>query len=305
MKDRADGVARSGRGTRLREPPAAGDRRVPLKALDQLVRDGDTVALGGSWLSSHPMAAVRQLVRGGRRDLDLVSLTGGLDVDVLVGAGCARSVAFSFVSLGPFGGAPRFRDAVERGAVATDEHTGHGLTVALEASSRCLGFMPFHGPAGTALAARYPTEASPVDGAPVSVAVALTPDVAILHADAATPDGHTLLAASLGIDHLIARASQRVIVTAERIVDSLPASGSRYLSSSEVHHIMDAPWGAHPLAHAPRYAMDWRRLLEYAGAAATADGFDAWLRAHLGVGEAEYLERLDRRRRRRLRGTAA
>lgn len=265
----------------LRPPPPAGPKVVVLEELPALVPDGATVGLGGTWLSSRPMAAARELVRVGRRDLRLVALTGSLDVDVLVGAGAVREIAFCFVSLGPFGLAPRFRHAIERGEVAVDEHTGHGLTVALEAASRGVDFMPFHGPVGTSLAPRYPTIASPVSGEPVQIVEARPLDVAVVHADAATPAGHALLASTVGVDVVTARAADRVIVTAEQIVDRLPASGSRYLTASEVTAVVSAPWGSHPLAHAPAYGPDWRALLDYTDAAADADGFAAWLRADL------------------------
>lgn len=252
-------------------PAAVGEKVVPLSALAELVPDGSTVGLGGAWLSAHPMAAVQQLVRGGRHDLHVVSLTGSLDVDVLVGAGAARRVSYCFVSLGPFGLAPCFRRAAESDALELDEHTGHGITTALEAAARRLDFLPFYGPIGTSLAERYPTRNG------VQIAEALPLDVAILHAEAATPDGHVLLSASGGVDLPLARAAGRVVVTAERIVDRLPASGSRYLAAQEVHHVIEAPWGAHPLAAIPTYALDWQALLEYSDAAATAEGFDAWL----------------------------
>ncbi|MCZ7526502.1 MAG: hypothetical protein M5U14_09085 [Acidimicrobiia bacterium] len=253
--------------------------------MPDLVPDGTRVALGGTWLSSRPMAAVRELLRAGRRDLHVVALTGSLDVDLLVGAGAAEAVSFCFVSLGPFGLAPRFRAALETGAVRADEHSGHGLTVALEAASRGLDFMPFYGPVGTSLADRYPTVPSPVTGAPVQVAPAERPDVAVLHAEAATPDGHVLLAGALGVDVVTARAARTVVVTAERIVDRLPASGARYLAPAEVHHVVEAPWGAHPLAHVPEHGMDWRSLLAYADAATTPEGFAVWLAADLAGSE--------------------
>jgi hypothetical protein len=40
---------------------------VPLGRLSEFVPDGSLVGLGGAWLSNHPMAAVRQLVRDGRK----------------------------------------------------------------------------------------------------------------------------------------------------------------------------------------------------------------------------------------------
>ena len=255
----------------LRTPAPPGEKVVPLAALAELVPDGSTVGLGGAWLSSHPLAAVRELARAARGNLHVVSLTGSLDVDVLIGAGAVRVLSFCFVSLGPFGLAPCFRRAAESGAVELDEHTGHGLTTALEAAARRLDHLPFYGPIGTSLSDRYPTR----DG--LQVAEALPLDVAILHAEAATADGHVLLSGSGGVDLPLARAASRVIVTAERIVERLSASGSRYLPAQEVHHVVEAPWGAHPLASVPDYSLDWQALLAYADAAATAEGFETWI----------------------------
>lgn len=266
---------------------------VPLERIADLVLDGTSVAIGGTWLSSRPMAAVRELVRAGRRHLHVVSLNGTLDVDLLVGAKCCERVSFCFVSLGPFGLAPRFRNGVEAGELDADEHTGHGLTVAVEAASRGLPSLPFFGPVGSALAERYPPTADPVTGATVHVAAALPVEIAILHAEAATADGHVLLSGTVGIDVITARAADRVIVTTERVVERLPASGARYLAPADVDHVMETPLGAHPLAQAPDYAMDWRVLLAYAEAAATPDGFMRWLADDLAGDEVERRSRID------------
>ena len=286
--------------------PEPGSRVRPLSVVGELVADGTTVAVGGTWTSARPMAAVRELIRAGRRDLTVVSLTASLELDLLVGAGAARRAVFCFASLGPFGLAPRVRAAAEAGRLELDEHTGHGLTVALEASSRGLDFLPFHGPVGTALAGRYPTVASPVSGEPVEVSAALPVDVALLHAEAATPDGHVLLPRSVGIDVLTARAADRVVVTAERVVERLPEpAGARYLSPSEVHAVVEAPWGAHPLACAPQYGLDWRTLLDYSRRASTAEGFAEWLADDLRATESQRRDRIDDDRRRRLRASGA
>jgi glutaconate CoA-transferase, subunit A len=285
----------------LRRPPPVGRRVGELAHVADLVPDGATVGVGGTWLSSRPMAAIRQLIRAGRRNLRVVSLTGSLDVDLLVGSGAAESVTFCFVSLGPFGLAPRFRAAAEAGAIAVDDHTGHGLTTALEAAARGLDFLPFHGPLGTSYAARYGTVVSPSTSRPVESAAALPLDVALLHAEAATPDGHCLLAGTVGVDLVTARAADRVIVTTERLVDRLPQSGARYLTASEVDLVIPAPWGAHPVAHVPDYGLDWRALLDYADAAVTDEGFDAWLSADLAEDESARRERISPERARLLR----
>lgn len=285
----------------LRRPPRGGSRVRPLSALGEIVTDGATVAIGGTWLSARPMAAVRQLIRARCTGLRIVSLTGSLDVDLLVGAEAAERVAFCFVSLGAFGLAPRFRRALEDGTIAAEEHSGHGLTTALEAASRGLDFLPFYGPVGTSLADRYRTIASPISGRPVQIAEAIAPDVCILHADAATSEGHVLLAPTVGVDVITARAADSVVVTAERLVDELPHCGGQYLSPANVDHVMEVPWGAYPLAFVPHYGMDWRALLAYADAAGTGRGFDNWLAANIGDSEEDVLRLLDEQTRARLR----
>jgi glutaconate CoA-transferase subunit A len=87
------------------------------------IPSGARLALGGAMIMS-PMAFVRELIRRGKRDLSLVvSPIGGINVDMLVGAGAAASVEFPQISMGEFGLAPNFRRAVEAGYVKTREHS--------------------------------------------------------------------------------------------------------------------------------------------------------------------------------------
>lgn len=81
------------------------------------------IAIGGAMVMS-PMAFVRELVRRKAKELDLVTVPiGGINVDMLVGAGCVRSVEFPQISMGEFGMAPNFRRAAERGRIVTHEHS--------------------------------------------------------------------------------------------------------------------------------------------------------------------------------------
>ena len=80
-----------------------------------LVRNGDLVALGGHTRAA-PMALIRELIRQGRRRLGLITVpTGGLNVDLAVGAGVADRLHFAQVGLEEYGMAPNFRAAVQAG----------------------------------------------------------------------------------------------------------------------------------------------------------------------------------------------
>jgi len=129
---------------------------VPLEALGDLVDDGCSVAIGGGWFSNHPMAAVRQLVRSGRRGLHAYTVVGSVDVDLLVGAGVLGHLSFSMVTLEAFGLAPNVRRAIESGRLPFTELTGLGLLVGLEAQGRGVPFLPYRGPFGSDIPARYP-----------------------------------------------------------------------------------------------------------------------------------------------------
>jgi glutaconate CoA-transferase subunit A len=98
-------------------------RFVPLSEAAGAVPSGSRIVIGGAMVMP-PMSFVRELIRQGKRELDLVcSPLGGINVDMLAGAGCARSVEFPQISLGEFGMAPNFRRAVEAGRLATREHS--------------------------------------------------------------------------------------------------------------------------------------------------------------------------------------
>jgi glutaconate CoA-transferase, subunit A len=93
-----------------------------LSSAAALVKDGDLVALCGHTKNA-PMALIRELIRQRRRRLGLVTLpTGGLNVDLAVGAGLADRIHFAQVSLEEYGLAPNFRRAVEQGKLECWEY---------------------------------------------------------------------------------------------------------------------------------------------------------------------------------------
>ena len=107
-----------------------------------LVQDGSTIGIGGFGVSGHPMALLYQLVRQGTRELTLIGITNGNDVDLLAGAGCLRRLETAAVSLEEFGLAPNFRRGVEGGQLALGEYTESTMIDRLLAASMGLSFFP-------------------------------------------------------------------------------------------------------------------------------------------------------------------
>ncbi len=100
------------------------DRRVDLHEVPRYVRSGMQVGIGGGPLLSTPTALIREIIRGGARDLRLVaSATGGFGIDLLVGAGAVASIEFAQIVFNEYGFAPNFRRWAEAGRLACLDHT--------------------------------------------------------------------------------------------------------------------------------------------------------------------------------------
>jgi len=97
-----------------------GPRILDIESAANLVPHGVSIGITGLT----PMALVRALVRRGVRDLHVVGVpTGGLALDLLIGAGCVRSIEVSAVQLGEEGFAPHFSRAACDGSVQIMDST--------------------------------------------------------------------------------------------------------------------------------------------------------------------------------------
>lgn len=94
-----------------------------IETLAEEIADGSTIVLPRDH-SGAPMALVRALIRRRARGLKLITLTSaGLSADLLIGAGCVEEIETPGVSLGEFGPAPRFTNAIKRGLITIKDST--------------------------------------------------------------------------------------------------------------------------------------------------------------------------------------
>src|SRR5215218_11249483 len=123
-------------------------------AVNDLVRDGDTIALEG-FTHLIPVAAGQEIIRQRRRDLTLVRMTPDIVYDQMIGSGCARKLVFSWGGNPGVGSLHRLRDAVEKGwprPLEIEEHSHAAMANAYEASAAGLSCAIFRGYVGGDLA---------------------------------------------------------------------------------------------------------------------------------------------------------
>jgi glutaconate CoA-transferase, subunit A len=257
------------------------------EAIDDLVRDGDVVALEG-FTHLIPHAAGHELIRRGRRDLTLIRMTPDLVYDQLIGAGCARTLQFSWGGNPGVGSLHRFRDAVERGwpgPLELEEHSHAGMAAAYAAGASGLPFAVLRGYAGTDLVDRTASLKEvecPFTGERLAAVRAITPDVGIIHAQQADSAGNVQLWGITGVQKETVLASTRSIVTVEEIVpELLPRPGAIVIPAWAITAVAHAPGGAHPSYAHGYYGRDNAFYLAWDPISRDRDQFTAWIQRHV------------------------
>lgn len=146
--------------------------------------------------------------------------------------------------------------------------------------------MPIAGLAGSDLpqASGFARLANPYGPGDVLAIPAIRPDVAIVHVQEADDSGNLRIYGSTYEDVLLAKASGRVIATAERIVPRERLTEQPELTALPgflVDLVVEVPRGGWPTSCAGEYDADAGYLAAYAEAAKTQDGFDTFIRDHL------------------------
>ena len=267
-------------------------RIVPLSdAVAELVRDGDSVALEG-FTHLIPFAAGHELLRQGRRDLELIRMTPDILYDQMIGMGAARRLVFSYGGNPGVGSLHRFRDAIEHGwphPIEIEEHSHAGMANRYAAGASRLPFAVLRGYAGTDLVAHTSVRfiECPFTGERLAAVAALEPDVAIVHAQEADRDGNVQLWGIPGVQKEAALAARRSLVTVERIVERIePRAGGVVIPGWALDVIALAPGGSQP-----SYSQDvtdrdndFYRLWDEI--ARDREGFLAWMGEHVMHGAA-------------------
>ncbi len=268
--------------------PNAG-RRSALLALDaalEVVQDGSTIGLGGAVTAGHPMALVRGLARRGVRDLTVVAPTGGIEVDLLIAAGCVRRVVGSYVGVEVVSGVgPVFRRAVEDGRVEVVDLDEAHCVMGLRAAGQRLPFLPWRGGVGTSFTelnpALVPFE-DPINGEPLLAIPAIELDAALIYAEISDRYGNAQPVGTGHMDALLGSAAREVVIQVDRVVSTEeirrhPERTMYYPGASVVH----ARFGTHPYSNAWMTA-DELHLRDFVAAAkAGEDDLGEYLRVHV------------------------
>jgi glutaconate CoA-transferase subunit A len=255
------------------------------------VEDGMTIAIGGFINAAHPMALVRQIVRSGARDLTVVgSASSGLEIDMLIAAGCVNTLVSAYVGaegLAPIG--PAFRKAAQDGEIDLFELDEAHFYAGLRAAAQRLPFNPWRAGVGTSypdLNPRLKTFHDPIDGSLLIAVPSIDIDIAFLHAAISDAYGNVQHEGTGFGDRAIHAAADRTVAQVEQIVSNERIRQNPAATSIPgADAVVRVPYGAHPFASHGYYPADKDHILEYVDAATD------WLKTGSRTRLDEYLDR--------------
>jgi glutaconate CoA-transferase subunit A len=258
------------------------NKLITLQEAAAWIGSGCKLGLGGMTLYRRPMAFTRALLQrflhtGEPRDLTLISFTAGLEGDLLVGAGLVDTVRTCYFGLEIFGLAPMFTYRANAGTLHILEETEASLAMGLRAQMASVGFMPGRAWIGTDLLKLRPdvrTVIDPYSGEELVAFPAIHPDISVIHALRADPEGNAQIGDNKAVDEELAVASELVIVTADEIV---PELNKAELVSPFVDAVVSAPRGAAPTSCHPLYPLDGNALLAYTEQVSDPDSLARYL----------------------------
>ena len=263
---------------------------IPLpEAVSELVHDGDAVAMEG-FTHLIPFAAGHELLRQGRRELELIRMTPDVLYDQLIGMGAARRLVFSYGGNPGVGSLHRFRDAIECGwprPLEVEEHSHAGIANRYVAGASRLPCALMRGYLGTELLAhtRVQPMTCPFTGEQLVAVPALNPDVAIIHAQEADRRGNVQLWGIPGVQKEAVLAADRALVTVERVVEELqPLPGSVLIPHWVIDAVAEAPGGSQPSYALGITQRDNEFYQRWDAISRDRDGFRAWMEENVLAG---------------------
>ncbi len=230
-----------------------------------------------------PMSLAREVVRQRDRIRNLrVAGQGVLELDLWLAADLVRTLDITYIGLEVYGVSHALRRAVESGRTRTAEWSNAAITWRMKAAAMGVPFLPTTSMLGTDTLRHSAAKVveDPFTGQPVCLLPALILDVGMIHVHRCDIYGNAQVEGISGFAFELARASKRLIVSAEEIVDTEEIR--RYPDRTLIPYylvdaVVHAPFGSYPGEMPYLYWRDEAEIRAWVEASQTAEGAAAYL----------------------------
>jgi glutaconate CoA-transferase subunit A len=256
------------------------------------IPNGAEIAIGGFAITRSPIAFICELIRQGKKELNVYQSIVCMATDMLVGVGAVKKLSYGGGSLDRFGRMERINEAFEKGTIDAREFSGLSLTYRFLAGSLGIPYIPTKVLLGTDILENLIKKndesvmmsTSPYgDGEKYVLIKALQPDYAVIHAPYADEKGNVIIEGPLW-DLEMAKAAKKLYVTVDQVVSNefIKRHPEKVVIPNVfTHAVIEVPYGAYPTAVYKMYDYDSRMLTEYARINKNADEFDTFIKDYV------------------------
>ena len=269
------------------------DKRMSVSdAVAEFVHDGDYLASGGFGGNRIATALLHEVVRQERTNLGFAGHTTTHDFQILAAGTRTGKQIFSrldaayILGLEARGLSAQARRLMESGEVEVCEWTNYALACRFRAAATGVPFVPIRSMLGTDTFRESAAKviACPFTGKSLTAVPALYPDVALIHVHESDLFGNCRIRGITVADWDLARASKRVIVSAERIVstDEIRSDpNATAIPAFCVDAVCHVPYGSYPGNMAGEYFSDEVHLKAWLDAERDVEVYRAFLDKYL------------------------
>lgn len=246
------------------------DKRMSVReAVARFIHDGDYIATGGFGSVRFSTAVLHEIVRTRKSGLGFSGHSTTHDFQILAAGRVIDRCDIAYVvGLEIRGLSPNGRRLMESGAVRTTEWSNAGLGWRYKAAAMGVPFLPGRVMLGsdTLRFSAGKVIEDPFTGQKLLAVPALYPDVGIIHVHQADCYGNAQIDGTSIVDLDLAKASKRLIITTERMVDTEEFRRDPRKTSIpywQVDAVCHVPFGSYPGNMPFEYFSDEAHLAEW------------------------------------------
>jgi acyl CoA:acetate/3-ketoacid CoA transferase alpha subunit len=269
------------------KPKGLVDKRMSeAEAIERFVHDGDYLGIELYGTVRCPMSLTREIIRQGKKNLRMAG-QGVLELDMLLGAGLVRALDLTYMGLEVYGVSNCLRREVDSGRLETCvEWSNASLAWRFKAAAMGMPFIPVRSMLGTDTFKYSAAKVidCPFTGDPVCLVPALILDVGLIHVHRADMFGNAQVDGISGFCAEMARASKRLILSAEEIVpiEEIRRQPDRTIIPYYlVDAVVEAPFGSHPGEMCYTYERDEPGIKAWVEASTSAESTRAYLEKYV------------------------
>ncbi len=261
-------------------------RMTEAEAIERFVYDGCYIGTELYGTCRAPMSLAREVVRQSYKDLRVAG-QGVLELDLWLMASMVKTLDLTYIGQEVYGVSAPLRREVESGRVEkVVEWSNAGITWRFKATAMGVPFLPTRVMLGsdTLKYSAAKVVECPFTGQKLCLLPALILDVGLIHVHRADKYGNCQIEGISGFALEMARASKRLIISAEEIIetdDIRSRPDQTQIPYFLVDAVVHAPFGSFPGEMPYLYARDEEILREWVEASKTVEGSQAYLKKYI------------------------